>query len=553
MASNPDPGVLSPQEAIHASTQATSTVAASTVAASTQAPSPDLPISQPQPQPQQPSPPLPTSPSQLEQAHAFAEPEVPPPLLPTPKSATFARSTQGGSSRRRRRSRSRNRAGTATSANNPYFPGDQASTRRLRYSIDEYEDEGLRNEIGRHPDGRSMPRARPPRAYLNHPAYANLDSPAKPYTEDPKGHREFDYEVDPNTRQQYEEEYAYGTGVSHGPGMAGPQPFMRFGPTSNASHYGPDSQAPRINWKDLSREERTEVLRLPWTQWMNSNVKNHFVAMLGELIGTTMFLFFAFAGVEVANIGLPSSAPFNLAKQLYISLSFGFSLMVNVWIFFRISGAQFNPAVTLALWMTGAVDAVRGVCLVISQLCGGMLASVIVRFLFPQRFSVRTSLSQNTSLVQGVFIEALLTSELVFTILMLAKEKHKATYMAPVGIGLALWIDHMVGVPFTGAGINPARSFGPCVVTATFEPEHWIYWVGPGIGALIAVAFYKLIKVLEYEMANPGADGDADNDPTQNPAKRAELAAGRRVSFQEPASARLPLREYSQREYLQKE
>lgn len=475
MASNPDPGVLSPQEAIHASTQATSTVAASTVAASTQAPSPDLPISQPQPQPQQPSPPLPTSPSQLEQAHAFAEPEVPPPLLPTPKSATFARSTQGGSSRRRRRSRSRNRAGTATSANNPYFPGDQASTRRLRYSIDEYEDEGLRNEIGRHPDGRSMPRARPPRAYLNHPAYANLDSPAKPYTEDPKGHREFDYEVDPNTRQQYEEEYAYGTGVSHGPGMAGPQPFMRFGPTSNASHYGPDSQAPRINWKDLSREERTEVLRLPWTQWMNSNVKNHFVAMLGELIGTTMFLFFAFAGVEVANIGLPSSAPFNLAKQLYISISFGFSLMVNVWIFFRISGAQFNPAVTLALWMTGAVDAVRGVCLVISQLCGGMLASVIVRFLFPQRFSVRTSLSQNTSLVQGVFIEALLTSELVFTILMLAKEKHKATYMAPVGIGLALWIDHMVGVPFTGAGINPARSFGPCVVTATFEPEHWIY------------------------------------------------------------------------------
>jgi aquaporin related protein len=132
-------------------------------------------------------------------------------------------------------------------------------------------------------------------------------------------------------------------------------------------------------------------------------------------------------------------------------------------------------------------------------------------------------------LVQGVFIEALLTAELVFTIFMLAKEKHRATFIAPVGIGLALFIAEMVGVQFTGGSLNPARSFGPCVITGSFDTEHWIYWVGPAIGSLIAVCFYWFIKTLEYEMANPGADGDDLNDPTKNPEKRAEIQASKPV------------------------
>lgn len=61
---------------------------------------------------------------------------------------------------------------------------------------------------------------------------------------------------------------------------------------------------------------------------------------------------------------------------------------------------------------------------------------------------------------------------------------------------------------YTGGSLNPARSFGPCVVTGVFDVEHWIYWVGPGLGAIIAVVFYKFIKMLEYEVANPGQDDD---------------------------------------------
>lgn len=278
--------------------------------------------------------------------------------------------------------------------------------------------------------------------------------------------------------------------------------------TDEEMGYPPSS---RINWKDLSDEEKVEALRLPLTRWMNSGFKNHFVATLGELVGTTMFLLFAFAGTEVANIRSQASSDttttggttgFNLSVLLYISIIFGFSLMVNVWIFFRISGGLFNPAVTLAMVMVRAITPVRAGCLFCSQILGSMLASVIVRFLFPETFNVRTTLSGGTSLLQGVIIEAILTAELVFTIFMLAKEKHRATFIAPVGIGLALFISEMVGVQFTGGSLNPARSFGPCVITLTFDQEHWIYWVGPMIGSILAVVFYKFIKTLEYEVRN---------------------------------------------------
>jgi len=213
-----------------------------------------------------------------------------------------------------------------------------------------------------------------------------------------------------------------------------------------------------------------------------------FVASIGEFVGTTMFLFFAFAGTQVANIkSAPTSEAgqgnsttggttgFDVSVNLYIAICFGFSLMVNVWVFFRISGGLFNPAVTLAMVLVGAIKPVRAVCLFVAQILGSIAASAMVLGMFPTELNVRTTLSAETSIVRGVFIEALLTAELVFTIFMLAKEKHKATFIAPVGIGLALFIAELVGVYYTGGSLNPARSFGPCVVTLIFDQEHWIY------------------------------------------------------------------------------
>ena len=91
---------------------------------------------------------------------------------------------------------------------------------------------------------------------------------------------------------------------------------------------------------------------------------------------------------------------------------------------------------------------------------------------------------------------------------MLAAEKHKGTFVAPIGIGLSLFIAHLAGIYYTGASLNPARSFGPCVANHSFPSEHWIYWVGPLLGSLLATGFFWLIKFCDYETANPGQDFD---------------------------------------------
>lgn len=177
-----------------------------------------------------------------------------------------------------------------------------------------------------------------------------------------------------------------------------------------------------------------DVMRLPWMIWMGSNAKNHFVAFVGEFVGTTMFLFFAFSGTQVANIGAGQSEDntttgeatgFSPNVLLYIALVFSFSLMVNVWVFFRISGGLFNPAVTFAFLLCSALSPTRASLLMAAQVSGSIFSSYLVSVLFPTPFNVRTTLSSGTSLAQGVFIEAVLTAELVFTIFMLAKEKHK--------------------------------------------------------------------------------------------------------------------------------
>ncbi|KAF2426478.1 aquaporin-like protein [Tothia fuscella] len=267
---------------------------------------------------------------------------------------------------------------------------------------------------------------------------------------------------------------------------------------------------------------------LPGVKWMPTTIRNHLVAFLGEFVGTFLFLFFAFAATQVANMIAAGGGP-SLGALLYISLAFGFSLAVNVFVFYRISGGMFNPAVTLGLCLVGAVGWLRGVVVIASQILGAIAAAAVVHGLFPGPLLVRTTLSKKpaslvtTSVTRGLFIEMFLTILLVFTIFMMAVEKSRATFMAPIVIGLALFVAELAGVMFTGGSLNPARSFGPNVVLGKFDKEHWVYWVGPALGAIIAVLFYRFIKMLEYETANPGQDSDgrrlskyADENPTGN-------------------------------------
>jgi aquaporin related protein len=211
----------------------------------------------------------------------------------------------------------------------------------------------------------------------------------------------------------------------------------------------------------------------------------------------------ALGGAKTAQFTLTSAQTDGLQTSLnsqtiiFIAVSFGLSLLVTAWVFYRVTGGLFNPAITLALYLIGGLTAHRAVILTISQTLGGIAGSALVAALTPFGGveSVMTKLDPRVNMAQGVFLEAFLTAILVLTVLLLAAEKHKATHLAPIGIGLVLLACHMFGVVWTGCGINPARAFGPSVISGSFPTYHWIYWLGPFIGSLMAVAFYLMLKV----------------------------------------------------------
>ncbi|KAF8861173.1 aquaporin-like protein [Acephala macrosclerotiorum] len=242
-----------------------------------------------------------------------------------------------------------------------------------------------------------------------------------------------------------------------------------------------------------------------------SGARGHVVAVVGEFFGTLVFIFLAFSGVEVASAssnkdqgpGKVSTATDTHTPQqlLYIALAAGFSLVVTAWTFFRISGGLFNPAISLGMALIGAITWLRCALLCVAQTVATIAASYIVYALFNGGLNVGVGLQAGTSNAQGVIIEMLLTAQLTFTIFMLAAEQHDATHLAPVGIGLSLFIAELIGVFWTGGAVNPARALAPCIVNHDFPDYHWIYWVGPIAGVLLAVLFYKLVKALEYETA----------------------------------------------------
>ncbi|GAA5821319.1 hypothetical protein JCM11251_004570 [Rhodosporidiobolus azoricus] len=240
--------------------------------------------------------------------------------------------------------------------------------------------------------------------------------------------------------------------------------------------------------------------------------KNHLIAAIGEYIGTLLFLMLAFGGTTVANIpstnitdatapgqnGAPAAAP-NTSNLLYIAFSFGIALMVCVFIFFRVAGGLFNPAVSLGMLLAGAVTPLRAVVLVVSQLLGGISGAALIEALLPGTLNVRTLKGGGISTARALWLEAFLTGVLMLTILLVAAKPNRAKHLAPIAIGFALFVCELVGVYYTGGSLNPARSFGPAVVVTEFSNYHWIYWLGPAIGTTIAAGLYRLLRILEYE------------------------------------------------------
>ena len=120
-----------------------------------------------------------------------------------------------------------------------------------------------------------------------------------------------------------------------------------------------------------------------------------------------MFLFMAFGGTQIANLpgARTTTQPDSIdtSNLMYISLAFGLSLIINVWIFFRVSGALFNPAISLALLIATVISPLRAVLFIVAQLLGGIVAAALIDGLMPGPLNVGTSLNGGINTTQGTF------------------------------------------------------------------------------------------------------------------------------------------------------
>ncbi|WVR08139.1 hypothetical protein IAU60_005185 [Kwoniella sp. DSM 27419] len=259
---------------------------------------------------------------------------------------------------------------------------------------------------------------------------------------------------------------------------------------------------------------------------MFADIKNDLIAMAGEFIGTILFLLFALGAVQATAANTAANTTGNavgttpvgsdsnkLLSYYYISAAFGLSLFATASIFYRFTGSIFNPSVSLALCLIGAIKPVRFILVSFAQMIGAIVASAILAGLTPGPLSVNVGLGFGTSRTQGLFIEMFTTAALVLSVLMLAAEKHLLTPFAPLGFGFTLFIVMLFSVGFTGGAVNTARAFGPACIQG-FANYHWIYWLGPTLGALLATAFYLFLKHVHYWRITPGQDS---TDQSESP------------------------------------
>jgi len=239
-------------------------------------------------------------------------------------------------------------------------------------------------------------------------------------------------------------------------------------------------------------------------------VGKDFIAVLGEFIGTVLFLWLTFAGVSFANHSIESGDPSNLTKVMFIAFVVGLSALINMWIFLDVSGGLFNPAITFALMLTGKVGFFRGLMLIGTEFAAGIVAASMVRAMFPKSLRAHVSLQSDTTVTQGLFIEAMLTAQIALIVLFIKSDKQTAKRLTPPAIGLALFANTLVGYYYTGASMNPAAALGPHVIRRTFPHYLWIYFVGPFIGTILGVVIYGILRFLQHELEETKGELEKD-------------------------------------------
>ena len=212
---------------------------------------------------------------------------------------------------------------------------------------------------------------------------------------------------------------------------------------------------------------------------------------LAEYIATLLFVFLG-AGSVIVTGGLPNG-DLDPSRLVAIALAHGLAITLLAYATANISGGHINPTVTFAALLTKKISTARGLMYIGAQLAGAVVGALLLLAAIPDAADTNLgahALGPGVSVGMGLVMEIVVTFALVFVIFATAVDPGGMGNLAPLAIGLTVLVDHLVAVPITRASMNPARSFGPAVVAGE-RTVHWIYWVGPLLGAAIAGLVYQ--------------------------------------------------------------
>nr|ALG05443.1 aquaporin [Kandelia obovata] len=228
-------------------------------------------------------------------------------------------------------------------------------------------------------------------------------------------------------------------------------------------------------------------------------------ALIAEFIATLLFLYVTVLTV----IGYKSQTdnamdPCSGVDILGIAWAFGGMIFILVYCTAGISGGHINPAVTFGLFIAQKVSLIRALAYMVAQclgaICGCGLVKAFQKSYYNNYGGGANELASGYNKGTGLGAEIIGTFVLVYTVFSATDPKRNARdshvpVLAPLPIGFAVFMVHLATIPITGTGINPARSFGAAVIYNEDKAwdDHWIFWVGPFVGALAAAFYHQYI------------------------------------------------------------
>jgi aquaporin NIP len=211
--------------------------------------------------------------------------------------------------------------------------------------------------------------------------------------------------------------------------------------------------------------------------------------LAAEAMGT-FALVFAGTGAIVIN-----DVSGGTVSHVGIALTFGLIILAMIYSVGEVSGAHMNPAVTIAFFVARRFQGRWVVPYIISQCVGALLASLLLRLMFPSNLRLGATIPAGSE-VQSFVLEFILTLLLMFVILSVSSGAKEKGLLAGVAIGSVVALEALFAGPISGASMNPARSLGPALVSLRLE-SLWLYLAAPVLGACTGVLACRCVQ-------NPG-------------------------------------------------